>query len=479
MRSRRSLYIYRPIRRQGTVSLVTRDDAPDRLLWLNATSGVNAQGAAQFRASSQQLLQINSPDAALQPGTGDFWVAGWQRWDSTPAANMNLLRKYSPTSTASIAYQIFKQSNNIYRLRIDNSVGGFQIVDASTFGAIATNTWYFVFAYHDKSTGKIGISINGGTPNEAAFTGTPLNDSDRFTVGAVWNGSSHDSHHDGRIDQLAIGKGTDLDLAAIRAALYNGGTGVSVSGLSPSNRAAFGVTAFWELDEPSGTRRDSIGSNNLASITTATAANGVVEGPADDLDPVRGWADRIASIRFDAATVGNRPAYRTAGYLDFDGVDDSLGRTGALVGNRSAFTLLARIRLDTLPTANPAVVFTESDGAGNVANRLSIAPGGNVVASYRPSGGTLDSASSAGMLGAATDAVVAVRRDGTALQVFVNGQPSGPSATIGAGTDLVGASSRIGGPVESSGFAPLDGRVYDLFAVGRALSDAQIAGLSA
>ena len=392
---------------------------------------------------------------------------------------MNLLRKYSAASSASIAYQLFKQTTNVYRLRVDNGVGGFQIVDATTFGAITTNAWYFVFAYYDKSTSKIGISINGGTPNEATLTGTPLSDAGLFTLGAAWNGAAHDSHHDGQIDQLAFGKGTDLDLTAIRTALYNGGAGVSASSLSPSNRTAFGVTSFWELDEASGTRRDSVGGNDLSSITTATAANGLVEGPADDFDPVLSWTDRVNSIRFDAATVGNRPAYRSSGYLDFDGLDDSLSRPGALVGNRNAFTMIARLRLDTLPTTNPAVIFTEADSAGNVANRLAVTPGGSVVASYRPVGATIASASSSSPLAVSTDAIVAVRRNGTSLQIFMNGLPAGPAVTIGAGIDLSGATTRIGGPIESTGFALLDGRVYDVFAVGRALSDAQIAALSA
>ena len=225
--------------------------------------------SAPFTAASNQYLEATITDAALQPGSGDFWIGGWQRWTSVPAANMNLLRKYSSTSAAAIAYQVFKQTTNVYRLRIDNNAGGFQIVDASTFGAIVINVWYFIFAYYDKSGGNIGISINNGTANEAALTGTPLSDTQRFTVGAVYNGTTYDSNHDGRIDQLAIGKGTDLDLVAIRGALYNSGFGVRTSDFQAGVLAASGVSAFYEFDAVSGTCFDSIGSNHLTPTNCA------------------------------------------------------------------------------------------------------------------------------------------------------------------------------------------------------------------
>ncbi|QDV36248.1 LamG domain-containing protein [Tautonia plasticadhaerens] len=470
MRQRRPAYIFRPIR---PVNRFTRADAPDRLLWLDATTGVKARGAAQFALSSGQFLQIQAPDAGLRVGTGDFLCACWVRHDSFAGANPHYFRKYSAISSAKIDYHIFfNSSTNRFRFRLDNNAGGFQVVDANTFGAPSTGVWYFVAAYYDKSANAVGISVNGATPNTATFSGTPLDDTNRFVVGAAYNGTTHDGFHNGAIDQLVVCKGTDLDIPALIADLYNGGSGRSAV------EAPASATAFYELDERSGTRFDSIGGNHLADTTTATSVDGIIEGPADDLDPARVWDNRVAVVRFEEASAARRPTYTSTGYLDFDGVDDRLGHPAVIVGNRQAFTLLARIRLDTLPTTLPAVVYTESDGTGGVANRLAIAPGGNVVASYRPVGGTLASASSAGSLVAGTDAVVAVRRDGTALQVFINGQPSGLPATIGAGTDLTGATARVGGPVESGGFAHLDGRIYDVFAVGRALSDTQIASLS-
>jgi hypothetical protein len=471
VRRRRSAYIFRPIR---PANRYTRADAPDRLLWLDATAGVKARGAAQFALSSGQFLQIISPGDGLRVGAGDLLCACWVRHDSFAGTSMHYFRKYSAISPAKINYHLFWSSaSNRFRLRLDNDAGGFQVVDANAFGAPSAGVWYFVAGYYDRSRSVIGISVNGGTANEAAFPGTPLDDTDRFTVGAAYTGTTGDAFHDGAIDQLVVCKGTDLDLPALIAHLYNGGAGRSAA------EAPASASAFYELDERSGTRFDSVGSNHLSDTTTATATDGIVEGPADDLDPARAWDDRIAVVKFEEASASRRPAYASSGYLDFDGVDDRLGHPGVIVGNRQAFTLLARVRLDTLPTTHPEVIYTESDGAGGVANRLAVAPGGNVVASYRPVGGTLASASSAGALVAGADAVVAVRRDGTALQVFINGQPSGPAATIGSGTDLTGATARVGGPVESSGFAHLDGRIYDVFAVGRALSDAQIAGLSA
>jgi hypothetical protein len=306
-----------------------------------------------------------------------------------------------------------------------------------------------------------------------------------FTVGCWINSGTASNPLNGTVDQLCFGSSPAGGIAsardAISGALYNGGSGLSYANLTPAQKASWGLVSFWELNKTSGTRADSHGSNDLSEIGTVAAVDGLVESPAVDQDPAARWGDVVGGHGFSNATVTARPAWRSAGYLDFDGGDDQLshGATGGLIGNRSEFTYLAKVRLDTLPTSTPAVIFEEADASGGVVNRLSVTPAGQIVASYRPAGGTLRSATAEVALSAGTDSTLGVRRDGTSLRVFVNGSASGSEAIVDSGADLTGAIPRVGGPVVSSGFSRIDGRLYGLWAAAQAFTDPQVSALSA
>ncbi|WP_158633542.1 LamG-like jellyroll fold domain-containing protein [Tautonia sociabilis] len=479
MTNRRLPYYYRPIRPRATSSVppLTRETAPDRLLWLDGKTGVTARGAADFDGATQQLSAPSN--AAVQIGDVDCWWALWVRLDAK-SVERALLTKWSgaPNREYQIAYNPIAD-----RLRLavtSDGVSSAVEVRADAFGSPPTGVWMFLMAYHDATADRIGISVNGGAFDTTAFSGGIWIGAAPLTLGAFGSGAGR---LDGQLDQVCLGKaptgGIGSAAATIRDALYNGGAGLPYSGISAAQRAAWGMVAGWTLDEPSGNRRDSIGSTTLVDTASTPGVDGIVGSPANEADPVRAWTDRVAGRIFSENAVASRPIYRSASFLNLDGANDRLSLSpGPVVGNRPAFTIVAKVRLDALPSGSPAVIYTEADASGGVVNRLAVSPSGNVVASYRASGEPLVSASSAASLATGVDAVVAVRRDGTALQVFVNGLPSGPAATIGAGTSLAGATARVGGPVESAGFVPLGGRIYDLFAVGRALTDAEVAQLS-
>ncbi|WP_145272259.1 LamG domain-containing protein [Tautonia plasticadhaerens] len=468
LKKRRSLAIYRPVRPGEPV--YSREDAPDLLLWLDAASGVASRGAVTLDGTSQYLSRAGSLMGTL--GT-NYSVQAWV-W----------LSGGSGTSRTIAAHRSTAQSNPIgFYLGISSSdssarfiVTGDSGTGATAIGpALPTGQWHHVVGV--RSGGSLSIYVNGvaGTVASASFgTITPTH----LDLGSNFGGSTSRLHLlPGRLDQFGVWGNRALSQADVTA-LFNSGSGLSYSGMPPALRA--GLVMFHELDGNPVAGVDSTGNGHtLTPIGSPAAADGVAEGPADDSDPVLRWADRHGGPAFSQAAVAARPAWRSAGFLDFDGTDDRLGRdSGPLVGARPGFTMLARLRLDVLPSGSPAVVYTEADSGASVVNRLAITPAGQVVASYRPIGGTLASATSAATLAAGADAVIGVRRNGSDLRVFVAGAPSGPAATIDHGTDLAGASCRVGGPVESAGFRHLDGRITEIYAVGRALTDPQIAALS-
>lgn len=471
LRKRRSLALYRPVRPTTPAEpIYSRDDAPDRLLWLDAASGVASRGAVSLDGSGQYLSRAGSLMSAM--GTS-YSVQAWV-WVSGGSGTSRTIAAHRSTSSSSPIglFLGLSSSDNSARFIVSGDSG---TAATATGPVLSTGQWHHLVGI--RSGNALSLYVNGvaGTGASASFGAITTTHLD---LGANFGGSASRVHlFPGRIDQFGIWGNRALSQADVTA-LYNSGAGLAYSGMAPALRS--GLVLFNELDGNPVTGADATGNGyTLTPVGSPTSADGVAEGPADDLDPVLRWADRLGGPAFAQASVAARPSWRSAGYLDFDGVDDRLGLdSGPVIGARQGFTMLVRLRLDALPTGNPAVVYTESDPAGGVVNRLSVTPAGQVVASYRPSGGTLISATSAAALSAGADAVIGARRNGSDLRVFVAGLPSGPSATIDPGTNLAGASCRVGGPVESTGFRHLDGRLSEIFAVGRALSNAQVAALS-
>lgn len=481
MARRRSLYYLRPIRpiQNSTEPPLTPETAPDRLAWLSGASGATARGAAEFNGSNQFLSAPSNP--GLQTGGTNFFLACWALRSANGVltlaarqvapANREWILGYSTTGT-------FTTDRFFVRLGGDGTT--YQ-VNGNTFGTWPIGQWAFVLAWRDLSNNTVNIRVNA-TAADQNTPGTDIAPTDAPLILGASRASTtptYDRHHNGRLDQFIFGKPASIGsvISDIHATLYNGGAGRPYSQLSDAQKTAWGLVSCWELNEPSGTRLDAHGSNHLTAVGSPVSADGVVEGPAANLIPVRSWTGQEGAVLVQDTT-SQRPTWRSDGRLVFDGVNDQISQANPLVGNRSTFTLFAKVRPDALPGTNPAVIFTEADGPGNVVNRLSVTPSGHVLASYRPSGGSLVHATSADPLAVGTESVVAVRRNGTSLQVFVDGVPSGPAATIDSGTSLTGATIRIGGPVESAGLSHLNGRIASVFASGQALTNAQVASLS-
>lgn len=510
MAGRRSLYFLRPIRPSQVPTEppppLTPETAPDRLLWLDSALSAEARGATALSGVNQYLKKTTP--AGLPFGASNNLLFG--AWINLAAPHAGSEGRQAILSLSDIT-----GGQRSWHVRVANlpsgSTGGdigstmnlFQFVlsnEGSTatnnvfltfnaFGAapIPTNTWLLLLCGWDKDEqvmrARVGSTTNAGSAETpVSQVGGAFATTASLRVGAV--DSSEQWKFNGRTQNAFVASPPSLgssDFDALFVLLRNGGAGRSYASLSSAEKTSLGLVSWFGLSESTGVRKDSHGPNDLEPFGGPAPADGLVVAPAGHLAPVRSWTSRVGSgppaVVEDA--VASRPNWHSDGVLVFDGSNDRLSETaGPIIGNRPAFTLLARVRPAALPASNPAVVYTEADAAGNVVNRLAINATGNVVASYRPSGGALASATSAGTLNPGTDYVIGARRDGTSLQVVIDGTPSGPAATIADGSDLNGATARVGGPVEASGLAHFNGRIEEIFAVGQALSDAHIQDLS-
>jgi hypothetical protein len=95
-----------------------------------------------------------------------------------------------------------------------------------TFGTKSTGVWYLVHAWYDYAAGQIGISVNAGTPNTAAFAFPVSGNTQPFSLGASLDGGSGTPVYpwDGLIDEVSFWK--RVLSADERTELYNGGDGL-------------------------------------------------------------------------------------------------------------------------------------------------------------------------------------------------------------------------------------------------------------
>lgn len=109
---------------------------------------------------------------------------------------------------------------------------GGTLLQATTFGGLATNTWYFLVAYHNATSNTIGISVNAGVFDTAVHSGGIYNASSDFAIGITYNNvGAAAQFFDGLIDEVCIYKGRVLTADEITW-LYNAGTGRAYSALS-------------------------------------------------------------------------------------------------------------------------------------------------------------------------------------------------------------------------------------------------------
>lgn len=100
------------------------------------------------------------------------------------------------------------------------------VIAADTFGAPSLNTWYFISVRHDKTTNKIGISINNGAWDEISVPdgGIYVNTATNLEA-AHSNGYNY---ADAYIDSIHIWKGRLLEADELTH-MYNSGSGREVS----------------------------------------------------------------------------------------------------------------------------------------------------------------------------------------------------------------------------------------------------------
>lgn len=126
----------------------------------------------------------------------------------------------NPSNPSQYEYQLFVNTDQLVTFRVSSSgTAANGTVQASSFGAVTTGTWYNVIAWHDTGD-RIGVSVNLSI-NSASYASGLRSGSAPFVIGAISNGAG--GFMNGRIDETGFWK--KVLSSQERIDLYNAGLG--------------------------------------------------------------------------------------------------------------------------------------------------------------------------------------------------------------------------------------------------------------
>jgi len=257
----------------GAISTITSTLTNSAAFFRTFTGIFNVFGlAAQFVRASNERLNI-ADNASLSTGDIDFSIVTWPYLDTT-GNNMVIVGKFDSAGNNREYRLRYSTSDDRFQFRVspDGTNVGMASLNADSFGNVATGAYNLVITEHDATANTINIQVNNGTIDSIAHT-TGLTDlASAFQIGAD---GGDNGHWNGRIANTGFWKRTLT--TAEKTWLYNAGSSRVYNELGTIGDGSDLLTsleAYWNLDETSGNRVDSHGSNTLSDVNTVTSATG-------------------------------------------------------------------------------------------------------------------------------------------------------------------------------------------------------------
>lgn len=166
-------------------------------------------------------------NATLAVGDIDYTLEAWVNLESLSRGT--IVTKSDGSNGA--YFLIYETATSRFRLQTcgASGFGSLTNLDASSFGAISTATWYHVIAWHDSVNNEIGISVNDVDDTTAHSTGVYEDGVMGLTVGSNAFGDAWD----GLISPVRFWK--RVLTGSERTQLYNSGAGLTYAGLTPAS----------------------------------------------------------------------------------------------------------------------------------------------------------------------------------------------------------------------------------------------------
>jgi hypothetical protein len=278
---------------------------------------INSLLAADFVSANTEYLSSASTD--FDKSNEDFSYGFWFKKDGNIAQALG--GKWDATGNQR-SYLI----NTNASMEIVCNISGDGISQTQiNLGLYSSVTWYFVCVVYDSVNDLWKGSLNGANFVTASHsTGAYLSTAE-LTLGTYNAGANL---YDGQIDAPFF-----YDKALTQSevnALYNSGSGVMYADLTTDQKTS--LVSWWQLNEPSGSRGDSHGTNTLTDNNSVLSAQGhIQEEVTQDGDSVYTVIDKSGTNNNALqTTVTNQPTWTNAKELTFDGLTEFLNLDAVL-----------------------------------------------------------------------------------------------------------------------------------------------------
>lgn len=387
------------IRRQG----VGLESLGSLLFYLDSNNFVISDSAADFNGG----YLSTDYTTGLSVGNRDFSTFGWFRFDTLGANYQTCISKYGTMNQ-----EILIRANNA-GFHIIAKGPSLNVNEAFALGVPSTSQWFFVGYRYNSSSKNLTLRVNStdysyGTTSGLNITTEPLK------LGAFANGSDI---LDGKAD--SIGVWTKYLSNTEVTDIYNGGNGKVFADLTTSQ--LINLVSWWDLDENSSTRFDSLGTYDLnVSGSTVDSNDGIAAGNASDADALKTWKNILnESQSITQATFASRPFFSATGNngvpeISFDGIDDNLAGTLSLPTQISMYVVLkmdnwtnGQYLLDGTSINNGAILQTgtapeivlSAGVTGARTNALNTGEYGIITALFAPNSGSIEINNSGALTG--------------------------------------------------------------------------------
>lgn len=234
--------------------------------------------AADFEVDNGEFLSI-ADNADVSAGDITFFLRAWVKLESK-LDNYIIIGKDNNVSGDREFNLFYRSGTDRFAFELFEPTDSGTILEANNLGSPSTGVWYLLHAWYDSTANTMNIAVNAGTADSTSKAALQASGGAEFRIGARQY-SGFNNFFDGLIDDVVLLKNYILD-ATERTEDYNGGAGVPFSRWTDDLAdAAPSAVANWKLDETSGTRFDSVGSNDLADNNTVASATGMFGNAAD------------------------------------------------------------------------------------------------------------------------------------------------------------------------------------------------------
>lgn len=188
--------------REDSVGTVDLDD----INTVTATSDGKIVNAAVMDQANNEYLQATDASQLNISGNSSFAITGWIRLNLklTPKA---IIAKWNANGGDPQRQYALIWDNTIDRFQFLVSSDGTTLssVTANSFGAPATEIFYFFYVEHDAINDLIRISINDGTVDTTSHTTGIFSSTTLFRIGALQGGAGEDAFQmTGDLDEIGF-----------------------------------------------------------------------------------------------------------------------------------------------------------------------------------------------------------------------------------------------------------------------------------